>query len=260
MIRITTSNFYIKIGSFGVTFRVIWIFFRMNSLNGTSKDSKVKVQLTSLLGFCPVAVITLSLGVRMLSVLSPTSERRGFHVALPTKHNTIKQILINSSKTETQVWLTISLLLPTHFPCIWYHWKALLFLFTMMCHLLWLCNLGMCSTPEYGGGCKVKCAKMHCYSIVIHSKNSRVRLIWNPGKNYRNLSPKCVSDSDSASVWPGFRIGLTPKWVWPHRTLFLVKSDPGVFRVYDNTIAMHFGTFHFTPTPIFRCAAHPQIA
>ena len=26
------------------------------------------------------------------------------------------------------------------------------------------------------------------------------------------------------------------------------------------TIAMHFGTFHFTPTPIFRCAAHPQIA
>ena len=58
---------------------------------------------------------------------------------------------------ETQVWLTISLLLPTHFPCIWYHWKALLFLFTMMCHLLWLRNLGMCSTPEYGGGCKVKC-------------------------------------------------------------------------------------------------------
>ena len=60
--------------------------------------------------------------------------------------------------SETQVWLTISLLLPTHFPCIWYHWKALLFLFTMMCHLLWLRNLGMCSTPEYGGGCKVKCA------------------------------------------------------------------------------------------------------
>ena len=30
--------------------------------------------------------------------------------------------------------------------------------------------------------------------------HSWVRLIWNPGKNYRNLSPKCVSDSDSGSV------------------------------------------------------------
>ena len=69
--------------------------------------------------------------------------------------------------SETQVWLTISLLLPTHFPCIWYHWKALLFLFIMMCHLLWLRNLGMCSTPEYGGGCKVKCAKMHCYCHTL---------------------------------------------------------------------------------------------
>ena len=72
---------------------------------------------------------------------------------------------------ETQVWLTISLLLPTHFPCIWYHWKALLFLFTMMCHLLWLRNLGMCSTPEYGGGCKVKCAKMHCYCHMTGLSN-----------------------------------------------------------------------------------------
>ena len=68
--------------------------------------------------------------------------------------------------------------------------------------------------------------------------HSWVRLIWNPGKNYRNLSPKCLSDSDSGSVWPGFRVvwpgfrvGLTPKWVWPTRTLFRVKSDPGVFRV-----------------------------
>ena len=69
--------------------------------------------------------------------------------------------------SETQVWLTISLLLPTHCSFIWYHWKALLFLFTMMCHLLWLRNLGMCSTPEYGGGCKVKCAKMHCYCYTL---------------------------------------------------------------------------------------------
>ena len=45
--------------------------------------------------------------------------------------------------------------------------------------------------------------------------HSWVRLIWNPGKNNRNLSPKCLSNSDSGSVWPGFRVGLTPKWVWP---------------------------------------------
>ena len=30
--------------------------------------------------------------------------------------------------------------------------------------------------------------------------HSWVRLIWNPGKNYRNLSPKCLSDSNSGSV------------------------------------------------------------
>ena len=62
--------------------------------------------------------------------------------------------------------------------------------------------------------------------------HSWVRLIWNPDKNDRNLSPKCLSDSDSGSVWPGFRVGLTPKWVWPPWTLFRVKSDPGVFRVW----------------------------
>ena len=43
--------------------------------------------------------------------------------------------------------------------------------------------------------------------------HSWVRLIWNPGKNDRNLSPKCLSDSDSGWVWLGFRVGLTPKWV-----------------------------------------------
>ena len=30
--------------------------------------------------------------------------------------------------------------------------------------------------------------------------HSWVRLIWNLGKNFRNLSPKCLSDSDSGSV------------------------------------------------------------
>ena len=91
-----------------------------------------------------------------------------------------------------------------------------------------ICNLGMCSTPEYGGGCKVKCAKMHCYltqkRVPWGQTHSWVRLIWNPGKNYRNLSPKCLSDSDSG-------------WVWPPRSLFRVKFDPGVFRVYDNSNA-----------------------
>ena len=52
------------------------------------------------------------------------------------------------------------------------------------------------------------------------------------GQTDLNLSPNCLSDSDSGSVWPGFRIGLTPKWVWPPWILFRVKSDPGVFRVY----------------------------
>ena len=44
-----------------------------------------------------------------------------------------------------------------------------------------------------------------------------VRLIWNPGINYRNLSPKCLSDLDSGSVWLGFRVSLT--WI-------LGRSDP----------------------------------
>ena len=41
--------------------------------------------------------------------------------------------------------------------------------------------------------------------------HSWVRLIWNPGKNDRNLSLKCLSDSDSGSVWLGFRVSLT--WI-----------------------------------------------
>ena len=41
--------------------------------------------------------------------------------------------------------------------------KSLLFLFTMMCHLPWLCNHGMCSTPEYRAKSEVKCCKMHCF-------------------------------------------------------------------------------------------------
>ena len=45
----------------------------------------------------------------------------------------------------------------------WYHWKARLFFFTMMCHLPWLCNHGMCSTPEYRAKSEVKCCKMHCF-------------------------------------------------------------------------------------------------
>ena len=82
--------------------------------------------------------------------------------------------------------------------------------------------------------------------------HSWVRPTRNPGKNDRNLSPKCLSDSDSGSVWldsgsvwPGFRVGLTPKWVWPPRTLFRVKSDPGVFRVYTCGFASNFLTLLF---------------
>ena len=35
----------------------------------------------------------------------------------------------------------------------------------------------------------------------------------------RNLSQKCLSDSDSGSVWPGFLVGLNQKWVWHQGTL-----------------------------------------
>ena len=112
--------------------------------------------------------------------------------------------------SETQVWLTISLLLPTHFPCIWYHWKALLFIFTMMCHLLWLHNLGMCSTPEYGGGCKVKCAKMHCY---CHIDNSGVLHI--PKLRNHNKWHIIVKRNNRAFQW----YQMQGKWVGNKREI-----------------------------------------
>ena len=111
-------------------------------------------------------------------------------------------------------------------------------------------------------GVGVKWNVPKCIAIVIHSKkNSRVR--FDPEKSPMGPDPFLgqtdlesgyklpeswvqnvfltripgQSDLDSGSVWPGFRVGLTPKWVWPPRTLFRVKSDPGVFRVYDNSNA-----------------------
>ena len=62
-----------------------------------------------------------------------------------------------------QVWGMISFLLLIYEKRNWYHWKAWLFFFTMMCHLPWLCNHGMCSTPEYRAKSEVKCCKMHCF-------------------------------------------------------------------------------------------------
>ena len=63
----------------------------------------------------------------------------------------------------------------------------------------------------------------------------------------RNLSPKCLSDSDSRSVWPGFRVSLTwipgrsdPKMGLAHSHTFRVKSNPGVFRVH---VIMLFKSF-----------------
>ena len=52
-----------------------------------------------------------------------------------------------------------------------------------------------------------------------------VKLTW-------NQSQKCLSDSDSGSVWPGFLVGSDPKIGLASRDPFQVKSDPGVFRVY----------------------------
>ena len=67
------------------------------------------------------------------------------------------------TSSAIQVWGMISFLLLIYEKRNWYHWKAWLFLFTMMCHLSWLCNHGMCSTPEYRAKSEVKCCKMHCF-------------------------------------------------------------------------------------------------
>ena len=40
---------------------------------------------------------------------------------LRATQNYIELHKLLKKSSETQVWLTISLLLPTHFPCIWYH-------------------------------------------------------------------------------------------------------------------------------------------
>ena len=69
-----------------------------------------------------------------------------------------------------QVWGMISFLLLIYEKRNWYHWKAWLFLFTMMCHLPWLCNHGMCSTPEYRAKSEVKCCKMHCFGTYCETR------------------------------------------------------------------------------------------
>ena len=93
------------------------------------------------------------------------------------------------------------------------------------------------------------------FTGVLRSKNSRVR--FDPEKSPRGPDPFWGQTyPESRSDWPGirvnwpeseserhfglrfrsflhgFHISLTQEWVWPHGTLFRVKSDPGVFRVY----------------------------
>ena len=75
--------------------------------------------------------------------------------SLPTK------LLKKSS--ETQVWLTIYLLLPTH---LYLHFVSLespvIPLYNDVPFVM-ITQFGDVQHTEYGGGCKVKCAKMHCY-------------------------------------------------------------------------------------------------
>ena len=77
----------------------------------------------------------------------------------------------------------------------------------------------------------------------VHSKNSQVRfdlervpwcqthfwarLMGNLGQTDTKSESKCLSHSDSGSVWPGFLVDLAS------RDPFRVKSDPEVFRVYN---------------------------
>ena len=57
-----------------------------------------------------------------------------------------------------------------------------------------------------------------------------------PTRNPGQTDPESESERHFGlrfrSFLPGFQISLTQEWVWPHGTLFRVKSDPGVFRVY----------------------------
>ena len=54
----------------------------------------------------------------------------------------------------------------------------------------------------------------------------------------RNLSKKCLSDSDSGSVWPGVLVGSDPKMGLASRDPFRVESDPRVVRVLVRVVCL----------------------
>ena len=99
---------------------------------------------------------------------------------------------------------------------------------------------------------------MHCYCHTLLSKTPGsdltrkrvrggqtqfgVRPIRNPGQTDLESESERHFGLRFRKFLPGFQINLTREYL------------------ECMAIAMHFGTFHFTPTPIFRCAAHPQIA
>ena len=82
----------------------------------------------------------------------------------------------------------------------------------------------------------------HGVNLKLQSKNSRVRFLGQTdpesGSNWNEMWViKCLSDSDSESVWPGFLVGSDPKMRLASRDPFRVKSGPGVFfRVYSTPI------------------------
>ena len=56
-----------------------------------------------------------------------------------------------------------------------------------------------------------------------------VRPTRNPGQTDQESESERHFGLRLRSFLPGFQISLTQEWVWPHGTLFRVKSDPGVF-------------------------------
>ena len=94
------------------------------------------------------------------------------HLPVNTPYKPLKK------SSAIQVWGMISFLLLIYEKRNWYHWKAWLLLFTMMCHLPWLCNHGMCSTPEYRAKSEVKCCKMHCFQHRSLHNFWRCNVFW----------------------------------------------------------------------------------
>ena len=88
-----------------------------------------------------------------------------------TEHNSASKLLKIS--LETQVWLIIYHLILYFQHYNWYHKKACSIVFTMISHLLWLCNYGMYSTAGYEWRSEMK----SCNSLVLPSRETPIVFI-----------------------------------------------------------------------------------